>query len=622
MSRRLLCLTLALVMLMMALPLLTLSSLAGGDTLSDPNLTVNFRVGAAYDEATLTTAHGEIIKTKTWAEILADPTLLNPDVGEESPIAWVYWNAEAKKYTSLGDFFCGIVDLPEAKEIDVYPIMRTTCYLDGLPIISAADNDNDPETPDLLTLEMYRSGWTFNTPHKTSGMLLMTIEQGTKKAREWYRGYLQAWAGDRAPLHGSVLQNGDILLGHNSAGYKEYAVALSWQAPLSGKYTVTLPKTENVQLLVCVNGICVLGAEEQIGQSNPALNSIKDQATGIAPENADWFTFGLATDEGYDALTDKTVTVTPMAGEKIDIIIKRNYPADAVPPKDMPARDDQWLKGWTPTIEHIATYEAPTGVAAAPSLGSTLSVDFEAILPEGDLYADLEGGVLVNGKDTTSISLAPADADVKFTVQPYYTVDADKRILGQEKTYTFNELMFLYVGSDYESLAKAALHYTAAFEALFGNGNIPIVPAFTGTYNDKMGVVDYTGDGEVTIVGASLTVNEKIGIKLVVRDLPEGAKLQIGSDKHFKNILNAAAGTMTATSDNTGHKYIMDGISIANFDTIYYFRVVNAEGKSISDTVQYSVSTYCTRMANSANLKLTALVNAMMGVYEAGIAAN
>ena len=920
MSKRILSLALALVMVILAVPVMAFSALADGETLPEKNPTVNFRTGATYDEATLTTAHGEILQTKTWAELLADPSLLNPKVEEEAPIAWAWWDATAQKYITLADFFRGAAELPDAEVMDVYPIMPTTSYLDGLPIISATDDDENAETPAKLALEMYRSGWTFTTPYKPN-MLLMTIEQGTKANRGWYRGYLQAWAGDRAPLYGAVLQNGDILLGHNTAGYKEYATGLTWQVPVSGKYYVTLPKADNVQILVIVNGICVLGAEDQIGQANPALNGVKDAETGIAPEDADWFTFGLATDEGYDALTDKVVKVSAKAGEKIDIIVKRNYPEDAVPPRDVPARDDQWLKGWAPTIalekaytvnlmqgpatsngmnnagtcvgtipmdylsayadyaldgtnfgyaegelldwsawstergcfillsdcisgkealpatnfypmlkdtttvpyytnriegenqliweaaedaaegkllgytggwsygsyigndyktftnihkpnptaypktwllvredaryqaagavynglsggfwsnakdaagslryqapkngtilvkiphayaagtyaviakngtvawpaaaagkpaaaptaqevadtwyavpvdttkvvdrtvryadencvsfelnvaagdyveilymhyvpeakngknewwypgvEYTALYEAPTGVAAVPSIGDTLAVDFEAMLPDG---CDFEGGVLVNGEVADSISFAPYDADEEFTVQPFYVLDESTKIYGEEKTYTFNSLMALYEGTPYAKLAKAALNYTAAFEALFGEGDIPTVPSFTGTYNSTMGAVDYTGEGEVIISAASLIVNEKIGIKLVVRELPEGAKLQIASDKAFTTILNADADTMTATSDNTGHKYIMDGISIANFDTMYYFRVVDADGAVISDTVQYSVSTYCARMANSTNLKLSSLVHAMMGLYEAGTA--
>lgn len=619
MSKRILSLLLALSMVLLALPALTLTSLENGAA-QDVGPTVNFRIGATYDEKTLTTAHGAIVSTATLKEqsLPNDHLLAEHGLTADDILTWAYWDATTKKYINLEEMVLGLAAVPEADVIDVYPIYKSAGYRDGLPIVSGTDDDNDPATPDKLTLEAYRSGWTFTTPHKTSGMLVMVVEQGTKPKRQWYRGYLQAWANDRAPLCGAVLQNGDILLGHNSAGYQESATGLSYQAMFGGKVKINLPKADNIQLLVCVDGVCVLGAEEHIGQPNPSLNTAKDAETGVSPSNADWFTFGSSTDEGWDDVADASLTVSVEKGEMIDIIVKRSYPADATVPKDTPARDDQWLKNWNPTISYEEVYPTPT-VAAAPSLGSTLAVDFVAILPDG---YEFDSGVLINGEEADSISLAPADADEEFTVQPFYNVDASTRILGEEKTYTFNGLMTLYEGSDYEALAKAALNYTAAFEAFFGEGDIPTVPSFTGTYNDIMGAVDYKGNDEVTIVGASLIVGEKIGIKLVVRDLPAGATLEIAGDKAFTRVLHAEQLTMTATSDNTGHKYIMDGISITSFDTIYYFRVVDAEGNVISDTIGYSVSTYCTRMASSTDLKLRTLVNAMMGLYEAGISTN
>jgi hypothetical protein len=112
-------------------------------------------------------------------------------------------------------------------------------------------------------------------------------------------------------------------------------------------------------------------------------------------------------------------------------------------------------------------------------------------------------------------------------------------------------------------------------------------------------------------------VNEKINIKIVTHDLPAGAKLQIASDKDFASILNADNGSLTATEDGTGYKYVMDGISMINWNTLYYFRVVNADGDVISDTIQYSVSTYCARKVDTADDGLYTLINAMMVLYEA-----
>ena len=79
-----------------------------------------------------------------------------------------------------------------------------------------------------------------------------------------------------------------------------------------------------------------------------------------------------------------------------------------------------------------------------------------------------------------------------------------------------------------------------------------------------------------------------------------------------------------ATEDGTGTKFIMDGISAVNWSTDYYVRVVDADGKTVSDTLCYSVAAYYGRMIDSdaATYRLKALLSNLMAFHETVAAAD
>ena len=78
-------------------------------------------------------------------------------------------------------------------------------------------------------------------------------------------------------------------------------------------------------------------------------------------------------------------------------------------------------------------------------------------------------------------------------------------------------------------------------------------------------------------------------------------------------------GTNTAVVTIVDGVAIFDGIGVKNWNTLYSFRVLDAEGNAVSSTFTYSVSTYYARMG-AENTNLTNLVNAMMAFYEAAAA--
>lgn len=340
---------------------------------------------------------------------------------------------------------------------------------------------------------------------------------------------------------------------------------------------------------------------------------------GTEEEPADWYTlaFGGTGDNAASYATNYASLVNPTLpkgifveeGQAIEFLVMGG---------------SEITGAWTSrgnfaeaTVSYTEFIDLPK-LSVIPSIGDTLGLQFAATC--GNAEADY--GVLVDGEEISSLSLAPQDADREMTVKAYLVVNEDLTLYTKEQTVSFNSIMQKYVDDEStdeatKAMAKAALYYTAAYAAYFGEGAAPEILDYAGSYSTTVGVTDYTGEDEVYFSALSLLVNEKINIKIVTHDLPAGAKLQIASDKDFASILNAGNDSLTATEDGTGYKYVMDGISMMNWNTLYYFRVVNADGDVISDTIQYSVSTYCARKVDTADDGLYTLINAMMVLYEA-----
>ncbi len=381
MTKKFLALILALVMVVLAIPVFALGTLAAGA--SGP--TLNFRVGATYDEENHTTAPGTIVKSVSLGTLRTNPDsfsitdgdLEGTGVDKMDILTWAYWDATAKKYVELNELVHLMDEMPAVDTIDLYPVLVNTTYTDGLPIISKTGN--------TLKLEAYRSGWTFTTPYgKTDGMRLMDVEQGTKDGLAGFRGYLQIWIGDNAAKYGAVLQNGDILLGDNAfPEWAEYATGLSYEATVSGTYKVTIPKASDIHVLVVVDDTCVFGPADLVNLENPALDKTSSKAVLTDGLNQDWFTFGTEGSPSYSMMTDEEITVSLMKGEQVHIIVKRRYPEDGpASPEKAPARDDQWLRGWAPTVEFVEYYFVDFSVPSTTESGynpgriSDVPVDF------------------------------------------------------------------------------------------------------------------------------------------------------------------------------------------------------------------------------------------------------
>ena len=282
-------------------------------------------------------------------------------------------------------------------------------------------------------------------------------------------------------------------------------------------------------------------------------------------------------------------------------------------------------------VTYTKAYPAPT-VEAGVRVGGELS-----IYGQTSNTVPYNGyGVYLNGEKISmneyyntqfEVKVAAADADKIQTVQPYYILNG-KEIKGKAYEITLNEILGSYADSEDASIAAAAdatLKYTAAADVYF-NGEATEIPEVAAPKNhddyvakgDSIGAVQCPEENkQVEFRGISLLLNDLINIKIVVNGtLPEGASLQIATNENFTTPETVEG---KATSDGTGTKFVMEGISAKNWNTDYYVRVVDASGKAISDTLCYSVAAYYGRMIDRAEAtdELKAVIKSLMNLYEA-----
>ncbi len=330
---------------------------------------------------------------------------------------------------------------------------------------------------------------------------------------------------------------------------------------------------------------------------------------------------GAATEDWYSLVYGDTAEVGTNYASTINDTIPKNIFVKAGQAIDFVVLGGpEIVGGWDSRgnyFDGVVTYnkiiEAPS-VQATATFGDKLGLSFS-------IGGTANAGFTVDGEEVDSIELTPVEANKEFVVRSYLNVDVNGstvKINGAAKRVSFNSVMKAHLYGANADAAQSVLNYTAAYDAYFGGGDINEVPArFTGEYNTNAIAATYTGANKVAINGLSLIVTDTVGIKLVADKLPAGAKVQVASDVAFENILNAGNDTASATKDGKGSKYTMKGIALSEWNTMYYFRIVDASGNAISDTVQYSVSTYCARMKHTEDVKLSALINSMMVMYEA-----
>ena len=283
---------------------------------------------------------------------------------------------------------------------------------------------------------------------------------------------------------------------------------------------------------------------------------------------------------------------------------------------------------WMAHYDGIVTYKdifADATVEAGVSLGEAFGVDYY-ITPD---TAATEYGVVYNEEKIAANEngiaaikgIAAKELGDEIVVTPYQMF-GETCIYGEEITVTVAELLYAYVEGDDAAAAAVAiamLNYGAAAQTYFDYKTFNLVNTDltddqktvtpTGTYVTSSSTA--LDGATVELQSVTLLLEDNIALKLVVDSKQEGLKMQIATDAEFTN---STVEEMELTADETGYKLIGE-IETMGWNTLLYFRVVDAEGNAVSRTIAYSVTAYCGNMAE--NTEVNGVTQAILALYDA-----
>ncbi len=573
---------------------------------ADPDslIPLNFYIGptASNGQNTLGTQVSSTTAFDRELPTTAQLTAAGSSLVAEDILGWYTWNGEEEAFVSIEEYFDGVRTSDTA--LHFYPMTRSSAlvgyYADCFTDTTATKPQNQPlftwdadaRTGELLS---YTGGWSvgsyvgthftaFSAFLNTSSMLL-GVENADQDSGAYYVDQGAVWGGSSA---------------------SEMATAYIYHAPVSGRVEIVIPTDRHANVLTAVakNGSFVWPTALEGTPVTGAHASGWQSVTYRAGDGDVW------AEENRTATFEMNVS----AGDKIAFLFASS------------GADGQ-TSTCHPRVEYLSVYDALPTVSAQVVVDGSLTLNTAVATPDG-LVGVTESGLVVNGEriEGTEIPVDPKDADKKIVVQPYYVLEDGVTVLGKKSAVTLNGMLKEYAASDHEGIkaaAEATLHYTAAAHAYFDDTEK--APTYTAPVNradyiaksERIGVGDYTGEDEVRFRGISLLLNDRVNIKIVIRGkLPEDAILQIDEDPLFASPETV---TGTATEDGVDTKFIMDGISAANWNTDYCIRVVDADKKAISDTLCYSVAAYYGRMIENgaATDKLKAVISSLMALHEA-----
>ena len=272
------------------------------------------------------------------------------------------------------------------------------------------------------------------------------------------------------------------------------------------------------------------------------------------------------------------------------------------------------------------------------ALGTNFALNAKVEIPVGVLTSVEKVGLLVNDEEATltqtgdttyaiyNVLKAYAQdlATEKVTLQPYYVTTDGVTIWGDISTTNILSVLQAYVDNDDKAtadLAKATLNYVAEAQKYFDPSLTAdqLANAILGDKDMSYRDLVVTGNGAAVVIdnkkakaefsGVSMVLNNAIALKLHIA-LPEGADIKdyklevvelatqdaINNNKFDKGVATATIQLKNVDADGNAVAYV--GTTFENMDRVYQFRVLNAKGKVVSDTVAYSPLAYATRMAN------------------------
>ncbi len=206
-----------------------------------------------------------------------------------------------------------------------------------------------------------------------------------------------------------------------------------------------------------------------------------------------------------------------------------------------------------------------------------------------------------------------------------------KETLIAKGTTTMADCLMSYVTSNAQDVtsntAIAALNYGTAAQMHFAyhterlaNAGLTeaqrtVTPA--GDYGTAQ-ITDLPG-AKAKILGASLLSEDTIAMKLYFLIPAEtaalGWRIEQASDPSFSDAITLAA-AYTAHANVYSSKTA--GIAPINWNKTYYYRITDAAGNALSETLAYSVAAYC--QSKTADEGVSPVANAILAFYDAATA--
>ncbi|MBQ8350810.1 MAG: hypothetical protein IJY20_02040 [Clostridia bacterium] len=383
-----------------------------------------------------------------------------------------------------------------------------------------------------------------------------------------------------------------------------------YTAPSAGKIDIDVTKLWTM----ATNAKVTVGEGEdavEVPQKNGAITvAIFIDCQKVWPAGDAWY---VLVEQGVDYAADVAASIDAAL---TDVIVGDGSTIDFL--VGNPNNLDAWASRGT-EFQAAVTYKEQYPVFATGAVSVGDSFTFEA---------NATAGIAQNIKADV-ITTAAKDVCNKFAYTVTGEIDGKTVTLATGVT-TMKDALMAYVTTDTadkaSNVAIASLNYAAAAQKYFNTEIAAADLANAGLSETQKTVTtagEYTAADRVAevenatakLIGISLLLEEKIALKLVFDTDVEGAKVQMADNADFTGATEVA---YTATKEGGYYKAITEGIGAANYNSLIYFRVVDADGVVISNTIAYSVAAYCNNMQDNA--AVAPVANAILALYDAAAA--
>lgn len=364
----------------------------------------------------------------------------------------------------------------------------------------------------------------------------------------------------------------------------------------------------------------------------------------IWPTDTEWF--HSSTDEPsenrnaeYDAMEDFTA-----AGFPLSITVEKG---DVISFRTQQGNTNTWMLYAQPTVTYTALSESPLAVKADLTLDTDLDMNFYLTVVNGRDNVELgleywtmqptesmleKGGKTLEGRFDEKSGFyvfsygnltAKQMADTVY-IRPYSYV-GDDVIYGAVSSFSIRQYAETVLGQSdaMDKLLGSLLSYGAQAQLLFDYNNATenlananVADDFRSlTFNDTLNNVYAQGEGENPITSASLLLNNRVGMKFVVKAV-EGAEtyvLEYAKDAAFTD---AKTVEMVSTRDGEEKKASFDLTFAELGDTFYVRAVIDGEAGA---TLTYSFESYFDRVQADCDDGLYGLLSALAN-FERGLA--